>query len=155
MNISEKLIELGVHLPEVNRPAGKYVSYKRVDNTLYVAGQTTRIDGHIKYAGALGEELNLEEGKEAARICIENLLCQVKQACSGDLNQVQSVLKINVYIQSNTEFTGHAQVADAASDLLMDIFSEKGKHVRTSTGASSLPSNSAVEIDGVFLMRGI
>ena len=105
-----------------------------------------------KRQGTLGGDLGIETGKKAARVSIENILCQVKHACSADLNRVKSVLKINVHIQSSADFTGHAQVADGASDLLVDRFAERGVHVCTSTGAYSLPSNSAVEIDGIFVL---
>lgn len=153
MNIDEKLKDLGITLPEANFPAGNYVSYQVINNMVYVSGQTTRIDGQVKFPGRLGKEFSIDDGKEAARICLENILCQVKHACSGDLNRVKSIVRINVFVQSTECFTGHAQVADGASDLLVDIFGEKGKHVRTSTGANSLPSNTAVEIDAIVCLE--
>ncbi len=150
MTIEQRLNALNIQLPEFNFPAGSYVAYKLVDDLVYVAGQTTRVEGQVQYAGRLGDEFTVEQGQEAARLCIKNVLCQVKQACSGDLDRVVSVLKLNVFVQSGPEFTEHAKVADGASDLLCDIFGDKGKHIRTSTGAISLPANSAVEIDAIF-----
>ncbi len=150
MTVDQRLNELNIQLPEFNFPAGNYVAYKVVDDVVYVAGQTTRVEGQVQYSGRLGDEFTVEQGQEAAKLCIKNVLCQVRQACDGDLERVVSVLKLNVFVQSGPEFTEHAKVADGASDLLYDIFSEKGKHIRTSTGAISLPANSAVEIDAVF-----
>jgi enamine deaminase RidA (YjgF/YER057c/UK114 family) len=79
MNIDKKLAVLGVHIPNINPPAGSYVSYKVIENTLYVSGQTARVAGKVKYAGKLGEDLDIGTGKKAARVCIENMLCQRKQ----------------------------------------------------------------------------
>ncbi|MEH6446261.1 MAG: RidA family protein [Oceanospirillaceae bacterium] len=152
MDIEKKLKNLGIILPQVNSPAGNYVSYQVINNMIYVSGQTTRIDGQVKFPGRLGKEFNIDDGKKAAKICVENILCQVKHACSGDLDRVTSIVKLNVFIQTTDSFTGHAQVADGASALLIDIFGEKGKHARTSTGANSLPSNTAVEIDAIFYL---
>lgn len=153
MTIDKTLKSLGITLPEANLPAGSYVSYQTVNDLIFVSGQTTRINGRVQFPGRLGKEFGIEDGKEAARVCIKNILCQVKHACSGDLNRVNSIVKITVFMQSTECFTGHAQVADGASDLLTAIFGEKGKHVRTSIGANSLPSNSAVEIDAIFSLE--
>lgn len=153
MKTEEKLKSLNIELPKFNNPAGNYVTYKKVGNLVFVSGQTTRINGEIKFAGKMGSDLTLDQGREAAKVCILNVLCQLKAACGDDLDNVSNVARIGVFVLSSDNFKEHAKIADAASDLLVAIFGDKGKHTRTSVGCNSLPSNSTIEIEGVFEVK--
>jgi enamine deaminase RidA (YjgF/YER057c/UK114 family) len=148
--IDAKLKELGVELPNANPPAANYVPYTRVGNLVFVSGQTARWDGVMKIAGKVGADLTIEQGIEAAKICVMNVLCQAKNACGGDLQKIKQIVKLNVYVNATEDFKEHPKVANGASDFLIAVFGDSGRHGRAAIGCASLPGNSAVEIEGVF-----
>ncbi len=148
--IEERLKTLGIELPEINLPAANYVPYIKVNNLVFIAGQTCKWNGVLKYAGKVGTEYSLEEAQKAARLCGLNILLQIKNACGGDLEKVKQCVRINVFVNSTDDFTQHAQVANSVSDLMIDVFGEKGRHVRTSLSSNALPSNTTIEVDAIF-----
>jgi enamine deaminase RidA (YjgF/YER057c/UK114 family) len=148
--IAARLKELGVELPGSNPPAGNYVPYVKTGNLVYVAGQTCKWNGVMQVEGKLGKEVSVEQGQKASRFCLLNVLLQLKNACEGDLDRVKRVVKMNVYINCAPDFYQLPQVGNGASDLLIEIFGDKGRHARSAVGAHSLPLNSAVEIDAIF-----
>jgi len=139
-----------ISLPSINNPVANYIAYKKVGNLVFVSGQTCRENGAMKFVGRVGKDLNVEEGKLAARLCGLNILSQIKLACEGNLRQVKSCVRLNVFVSSAEDFFDHALIANGASDLMVEVFGEAGKPTRTSVGVYSLPSNSAVEIDAIF-----
>lgn len=143
-------MNLDIKLPNINNPVANYRAFKKVGNLLFIAGQTCRENGQIKFAGKVGKDLDLETSKEAAKLCALNILSQVKMACDGDLSKIKSCVRLNVFVNCDKDFFDHATVANGASDLMVEVFGENGKPTRTSVGVSSLPSNSAVEIDAIF-----
>lgn len=148
--IEDRLKQLGIELPGVNNPAANYVPYVQVGNVVFTAGQTCKWNGVLQYAGKVGKDYTVEEGQKAARLCGLNILLQIKTACGGDLEKVKRCLRINVFVNSTDDFVDHAKVANGISDLMVEVFGEKGKHVRTSSSSNALPGNTAVEVDAIF-----
>ncbi|TVR97769.1 MAG: RidA family protein [Rhodospirillales bacterium] len=148
--IDARLTELGIVLPQPAAPAGAYVPFVRVGDLLFVSGQLPLLNGEMHFAGRLGAELAVEHGYAAARLCALNLLAQVRAACDGDLERVSRVVKLTGFVRADAAFTDHPKVLNGASDLMMEVFGEVGRHTRAAVGAASLPLNASVEVDGVF-----
>ena len=148
MDINLALIDKGIVLPDAPPPAANYIPYVKIDKLVFVSGQVSQNEnGLIK--GVLGKDLNVEEGYDAARHCAISLLAQLKSAVNGDLNKVTKVVKLGGFVNSAPDFTEQPSVINGASDLLVELLGEKGRHARTAVGAS-LPLGVAVEIDGIF-----
>ena len=146
-----KLSELGITLPNAPIPAANYVPFVKVDNIVYVSGQISiGSDGLIK--GVLGDDMSIEDGKLAARQCAVNLLAQVKVACDGNLDRLMRVIKLGGFVNSKPNFSEQPHVINGASDFLVDLLGDQGRHARTAVGAI-LPLGVAVEIDGIFLIK--
>ena len=148
--IEARLKELGIELPEPAVPLANYIPYSRVGNLVVISGQVPLQDGRVAYAGKVGLTLSPDDGRAAARLCFVNLLAQLKAACDGDLDRVRRVVRLGGFIAAPPEFTGHAAVMNGASDLAVELFGEAGKHARTTVGVPSLPSDAAVEVEGMF-----
>ena len=149
-NVETRLTEHQIELPEATSPVANYVPFVLSGNTLYISGQITVWNGDLRYQGKLGENISVDEGYQAARLCGLNLLAQLRSACGGDLGRVTRVIKLGGFINCSPDFTGHPAVIDGASDLMADVFGEAGRHARFAVGVSSLPLGVAVEIDGIF-----
>jgi len=149
-SISDRLAELGIEIDAGGCPRGKYVPYVVSGNLVFIAGQGPRRNGEQIYSGKVGVDLTIEEGQAAARLCVENVLSHVASACGGDLGRVRRVVRITGLVNCQPDFTSHAKVIDGASTLLHDIFGDVGMHSRVVFGATSLPSNMAVELEGIF-----
>ncbi len=148
MDINATLIDKGIVLPDAPPPAANYIPYVKIDKLVFVSGQVSQNEnGFIK--GVLGKDLNVEEGYDAARQCAISLLAQLKSAVNGDLNKVTKVVKLGGFVNSASDFTEQPSVINGASDLLVELLGEKGRHARTAVGAN-LPLGVAVEIDGIF-----
>ena len=148
MDINATIIDKGIVLPDAPPPAANYIPYVKIDKLVFVSGQVSQNEnGFIK--GVLGKDLNVEEGYDAARQCAISLLAQLKSAVNGDLNKVTKVVKLGGFVNSEPDFTEQPSVINGASDLLVELFGEKGRHARTAVGAN-LPLGVAVEIDGIF-----
>ena len=146
-----KLNELGIILPNAPVPAANYVPFVKVDNIVYVSGQISiGSDGLIK--GVLGADMSIEDGRLAARQCAINLLAQVKAACDGNLDRLLRVIKLGGFVNSQPNFSEQPNVINGASDFLVDLLGDRGRHARTAVGAI-LPLGVAVEIDGIFLIK--
>jgi enamine deaminase RidA (YjgF/YER057c/UK114 family) len=150
--IEQRLAELGITLPAPGSPAGSYVPYVIVGDIVYMSGQVTRVDGKMKYAGKVGKDLTVEQGEAAARTCALNLLSQLKVACEGDLDRVARCVRLSGYVNCGPDFVEQPKVINGASDLMMDVFGERGKHARTAVGVASLPLDSATEVEAIFLL---
>ena len=148
MDINATLIDKGIVLPDAPPPAANYIPYVKIGKLVFVSGQVSQNEnGFIK--GVLGKDLSVEEGYDAARRCAISLLAQLKSAVNGDLNKVTKVVKLGGFVNSAPDFTEQPSVINGASDLLVELLGEKGRHARTAVGAS-LPLGVAVEIDGIF-----
>jgi enamine deaminase RidA (YjgF/YER057c/UK114 family) len=149
MNISSRLAERGITLPNAPAPAANYVPYVLTGNTLYVSGQISQnAEGLIK--GKLGDTMSAEEGAAAAQRCAISLLAQVNAACDGDLSRLKRVIKLTGFVNSTADFTDQPKVINGASDFLVDILGDAGRHARSAVSAVSLPLGVAVEIEGIF-----
>jgi enamine deaminase RidA (YjgF/YER057c/UK114 family) len=148
--IESRLKELGIQLPTPPAPVASYVPYVVTGNLVFISGQVTVSAEGLKYIGKVGAEISLEDGKEAAKLCAVNLLAQLKAACNGDLERVRRCVKLGVFVNAIADFTQHPEVGNGASDLIVAVLGDAGKHARAATGAGSLPRGVAVEVDGVF-----
>jgi enamine deaminase RidA (YjgF/YER057c/UK114 family) len=148
--VEAKLAELGITLPTPAAPLANYIGFNRVGSLLVVSGQIPLVDGKVACTGKLGQQVSVEQGQAAARICVINLVAQVKAACGGDLDRVLRVVRLGGFIAAGPEFTQHAVVMNGASDLAVAIFGEAGRHARTTIGVPSLPADAAVEVEGMF-----
>ncbi|MGB5557851.1 MAG: RidA family protein [Paracoccaceae bacterium] len=148
----QKLAELGVTLPAAPAPAANYVPFVKVGDMVHVSGQiSTGPEGLIK--GRLGDGMSVEEGAAAARVCAINLLAQVKAACEGDLDRLVRVVKLGGFVNSASDFQDHPKVINGASDFMVAVLGDAGKHARAAVGVAALPLGVAVEIEGLFLIR--
>lgn len=143
--IVEKMAALGLSLPAVPAPVAAYVNCVRSGNLLFLSGGLL-IDGDKKVIGKVPTDVSIEEAREGARIIILNRLAVIKEAI-GSLDKVKQIVTLNGFVNSAPDFYGHPQVVNGASELLVEIFGEKGKHSRTALGAAALPLNVAVEIN--------
>jgi Putative translation initiation inhibitor, yjgF family len=146
--IEARIAELGLALPDAPAPAANYVPTVTTGNLVFVSGQISRAPGGAAVNGKLGADLDVAAGQEAARICALNILAQVKAAL-GDLDRITRIVRINGFVNSAPDFPDHPQVINGASNLLGEIFGEKGAHSRCALGVANLPFGVAVEIDAV------
>ena len=149
MNYEEKLSALGLQLPEPPKPVATYVPAVRTGNLLFLSGVLPMRNGQLAYAGKLGRELSVPEGIEAAKVAILNALAIAKQEI-GSLDRITRVVKVVGHVASAEGFTDQPQVLNGASDLLVAIFGEAGRHARVATGAAELPRRAAVEIEVIL-----
>jgi len=148
--IEKKLASLGITLPTPTSPIANYVPFTRSGNLLIVSGQLCfGPDGKLVAKGQLGAGVSIEDGQKAARACAVNLLAQIKAAL-GDLDHIKRVLRLGGFISSAPGFTDGPKVMNGASDLMVDVFGDKGRHARTTVGVSALPADAAVEVEGLF-----
>jgi enamine deaminase RidA (YjgF/YER057c/UK114 family) len=148
--VEKKLESLGITLPTPASPIANYVAFTRSGNLLIVSGQICfGTDGKLAAKGQLGAGVSVEDGQKAARACAVNLLAQIKGAV-GDLDKVQRVLRLGGFINSAPGFSDGPKVMNGASDLMVEVFDDKGRHARTTVGVSALPADAAVEVEGLF-----
>jgi enamine deaminase RidA (YjgF/YER057c/UK114 family) len=148
--IETLLAEKKIELPKAAIPVANYVPVVITGNLAFVAGQVTIWNGEVKFIGKLGKEYTVEQGQQAARICGLNILAQIKAALGGDLDRVKRCVKLNVFVNSQSDFTEQPKVANGVSDLMVEVFGDAGKHARAALGVNVLPLNVAVEADAVF-----
>ncbi|HUO98226.1 MAG TPA: RidA family protein [Rhizomicrobium sp.] len=147
--IEAKLRDMGIDLPAPPAPVASYVPTVTSGNLLFVSGQITSAPEGLKYVGVVGRDMKAEDGKAAARLCAINALAQVKSAL-GDLDRVSRCVKLSVFVNATPDFTQHPEVANGASDLMVEVFGDAGKHARAAVGAGSLPRGVAVEVEAIF-----
>ncbi len=151
--IEAKLEQRGLSLPSAPPPAANYIPSLVIGSIVYVSGQVS--DGALgRICGTLGKDLTLEQGQTAARQCALNLLGQVKTACGGHLDRLQRVIKLTGFVNSTPDFHDHPQVINGASDFLVEILGDAGRHTRSAVGVAALPFGFAVEIEGIFAIAG-
>jgi enamine deaminase RidA (YjgF/YER057c/UK114 family) len=150
--IQERLRALNIQLPAVAGPFGAYVPVKRAGNLLYVSGQLPMKDGKLLAIGQVPSRASVEQAKAAARQCVINALGAIA-AVEGSLDQVIGVVRVGVFVSSDSSFTQQPLVANGASELLLEIFGETGKHVRAAVGVNTLPLDASVEVEGVFEIK--
>ncbi len=153
MTIASRLQQLGITLPAPIAAIANYVPYTRQGNLLVISGQITIENGEKKFIGQLGKNISLEEGQKAARLCAVNVIAQISAALDGDLERVERILRLGVFVSCTPEFTEHSQVANGASDLMVDVFGDAGRHARAAVGVSSLPVGVSVEVEALVALK--
>ena len=150
MSVEEIIKQLNIEIPKSPKPVGAYVAFRIVNKLVYISGQVSFDQNGNLIKGRVGSELSLEQGQEAAKACAINIISQLKSACDGDLEKVKSCIKINGYVNSTDNFLDQPKVINAASELIVNVFGEKGKHARAAVSVNSLPLGAAVEIESIF-----
>ena len=150
--VEAKIKELGFTLPEPAKPLAAYIPAIKIDKLVYTAGQLPSVGGQLMYKGKVGFDISEEDGQKAAELSLLNCLAVIKSVC-GDLDQIEQVVKLTVFVNSADGFTGQPKVANGASELLIKIFGDKGKHVRSAVGVNELPIDSALEIEMVVKLK--
>jgi enamine deaminase RidA (YjgF/YER057c/UK114 family) len=150
--IEEKISQLGFILPNAPKPLASYVPAIKTGNLVFTAGQLPIKDDSLVFIGKLGIDLNEDEGKKAAQVCALNCLSVIKNEI-GNLDNIDKIIKLTVFISSTEGFINHPQVANGASDLIKEIFGEDGKHVRSAVGVAELPLNAPVEIEMICKIK--
>jgi len=145
----DRLAELGIELPNPAAPAANYVPFVQVGDLVYISGQIS-MDANGLVKGKLGDGYSLDDAYAAARLCGINLISQVRAACDGDLDRLVRVIKLNGFVNATQDFTDHPKVINGASDLMVEVFGDQGRHARAAVGSSSLPLGVAVEVEGIF-----
>ena len=152
MSIESRLKELNITLPEAPKPAGSYVPAVVCDRMVFVAGQLPSLNGELKYTGKVGTEVSIEDAYEAAKLCAINALGVLK-AYVGDLDKIEQVVRVGGFVNSADGFTMQPKVINGASDFLVEVFGEKGKHARAAVGVNELPLNAAVEVEMLVYLK--
>ncbi len=148
-SVEARLESLGITLPDAPAPAANYVPFVRVGNLLHVSGQVPIRDGEF-VVGKLGDTFSVDDGAAAARLCALSLLAQVKAACDGDLERLVRAVKLVGFVNSTADFGEQPKVINGASDTMVEILGDKGRHARSAVSAASLPFGVAVEVEGIF-----
>ena len=147
--ISENLKKLNIKLPNAPDPVGSYVAYRQTKNLLFISGQLPIADGKM-IKGKIGKNISLENGQEASKLCIINVLAQLNKAVDGNLDRVKGCVKITGYVNSTNDFIDQPKVINPASEILAKVFGNNGKHARAAISSNSLPLDAAVEIEAIF-----
>ena len=148
--IDARLAELGVELPEAAAPAANYIPYVVTGKLIMVSGQIPMQDGEIKGIGKVGRDMTTEEAAGIARICALNLIAQAKAACGGDLDKIARVVKLGGFVNCIDDYAQQPEVINGASNLMVDVFGDAGRHSRFAVGTNALPRGVAVEVEGIF-----
>ena len=149
MSTEQNLKKYNIKLPKAPDPVGSYVAYKIVKNLVFISGQVSFDTQGKLIKGKVGNDLNLEQGQEAARFCALNIVAQLKKKC-GSLDKVKGCIKLTGYVNSSDTFIDQPKVINGASDLISQIFGDGGKHTRAAISVNSLPLGAAVEVDAIF-----
>jgi enamine deaminase RidA (YjgF/YER057c/UK114 family) len=148
--IDARLKELNIELPTPSTPAANYVPFKRAGSLVFIAGQVPNANGKDQFTGQVGKEISLEDAQKAARLCAVNILAQLKAAVGGDLDKVVSCVRLGGFVNAVPGYGQQPQVINGASDLMVEVFGDAGRHARAAVGCGSLPRNVPVEVDAIF-----
>ena len=147
--INKRLTELGIMLPTPSKPVANYVPWVRTGNLVFISGQGAVKDGKIEYTGKVGDTLSIEDAVASARLTAINVLAQLRDACGGDLDRVKRIVKLLGFVNCSPTFGEQPKVINGASDLMVEVFGEKGRHARSAVGAPALPFNLSVEVEAI------
>ena len=149
----ENIKQLGIEIPDMPNALANYVPYKLSDSIVYVSGQAPVMNGKLIYKGKVGNDISIEDGIKAAELCCINIISVLKKSINGDWNKLDNFLKLGGFVNCNSDFVDQPQIINGASDLLVKIFGEQGKHSRFAVGSNSLPMNISVEIDAIIKIQ--
>lgn len=145
--------KLGLTIPEPASPVANFVPYVITGNLVYISGQVPTIDGKDDFIGKLGQQFSIEQGQQAAQACALAIIGVLRQACNGDLDSVVRCVRLGGFVNCAPDFTQLPQIINGASDLIVAVFGDRGRHARTSVGVNSLPFGVAVEVDAIFEIK--
>lgn len=148
--IDKRLAELGITLPTPAKPVANYVPWVRSGNLVFISGQGPLSDGNILYQGRLPDTVSIEDGQKSARLCAVNVIAQLREALGGDLDRVTRVVKLVGFVNAAPDFADHPKIINGASDLMVEVFGDKGRHARSAVGSPSLPFNISVEVEAII-----
>ena len=148
--IEARLTELDIELPLPAAPVANYVPYTVSSNIVFISGQLCQWNGELRHIGKLGAGIAIAEGQAAARLCALNILAHLRAACGGDLDRVRRCLRLGGFVNCTPEFTDMPQVVNGASNLMVEVFGDLGRHARAAVGMNSLPGGVAVEVEATF-----
>lgn len=151
--ISEKVAQAGFALPSASVPAANYVPWVHTGNLIYVSGQVPVLDGQLAYVGKLGEGISIEDGQKAAQVCALNVLAHLSAAVNDELDRVVRCVRLGGFVNASPNFTAQPQVINGASDLMVAVLGDAGKHARAAVGVGSLPRGVPVEVDAIFEVK--
>ena len=149
----ENIKNLGLNIPELPKALANYAPYKIVGKTMYISGQAPVQNGELIYKGKVGSDITIEDGIEAARLCVTNIIAAVKTGLEGDWSKLDSFVKLTGFVNCQDDFTDQPKIINGASDMLVDIFGDQGRHARVAVGSNALPLGIAVEIDAIVQLK--
>ena len=149
----ENIKNLGLNIPDLPKALANYVPYKIVGKTMYISGQAPVQNGELIYKGKVGSDITVEDGIEAAKLCVINIIAAVNTGLKGDWDKLDSFVKLTGYVNCQDNFTDQPKIINGASDMLVDIFGDQGRHTRVAVGSNALPLGIAVEIDAIVQLK--
>ena len=149
----ENIKNLGLNIPELPKALANYVPYKIVGKTMYISGQAPLKNGELVYKGKVGSDISVEDGIEAAKLCVINIIAAVKTGLEGDWSKLDNFVKLTGYVNCQDTFTDQPKIINGASDMLVEIFGDQGRHSRVAVGSNALPLGIAVEIDAIVQLK--
>ena len=152
-SFEENIMQLGINIPDMPSPLANYVPYKVSDNVVYVSGQGPVLNGDLMYKGKVNEDISIEDGIKAAELCCINIIAALKKSINGDWNRLDSFLKLGGFVNCKDDFYDQPKIINGASDLLVKIFGDQGRHARFAVGSNALPMNISVEIDAIIKIK--
>ena len=149
----ENIKNLGLNIPELPKALANYVPYKIVGKTMYISGQAPVQNGELIYKGKVGSDITLEDGIEASKLCVINIIAAVKTGLEGDWGKLDSFVKLTGFVNCQDDFTDQPKIINGASDMLVEIFGDQGRHARVAVGSNALPLGISVEIDAIVQLK--
>ena len=154
MHLFDKNIKnLGLNIPDLPKALANYVPYKIIGKTIYISGQAPVQNGELIYKGKVGSDISIEDGKEAAKLCVINIIAALKTGLEGDWDRLDSFVKLSGFVNCQDNFTDQPKIINGASDMLVEIFGDQGRHTRVAVGSNALPLGIAVEIDAIVQLK--
>ncbi len=149
----ENIKNLGLNIPDLPKALANYVPYKIIGKSMYISGQAPVKNGELIYLGKVGADVTIEEGIAAAKLCCINIIAAVKKGLDGDWEKLDSFVKLTGYVNCKDDFKDQPKVINGASDMLVDIFGDHGRHTRAAVGSNALPLGISVEIDAILQLK--
>ena len=149
----ENIKNLGLNIPELPKALANYVPFKIVGKTMYISGQAPVRNGEMIFKGKVGSDITIEEGIEAAKLCVINIIAAVKTGLEGDWSKLDCFVKLTGFVNCQDSFTDQPKIINGASDMLVEIFGDQGRHTRVAVGSNALPLGISVEIDAIIQLK--
>ena len=149
----ENIKNLGLNIPDLPKALANYVPFKIIGKTIYISGQAPVHNGELIYKGKVGSDISIEEGIEAAKLCVINIIAALKTGLEGDWDKLDSFVKLTGFVNCQDNFTGQPKIINGASDMLVEIFGDQGRHARVAVGSNALPLGISVEIDAIVQLK--